>query len=220
MHRFSYRALPILLSLLLIAFMGVLRTDDSRIDASTPTEVVTSSEEISESALHVIERISFGDMDLRILSDSSEGLCAPSHSIAWGNGETLSLSPEWIVDPIESVTICDLDCDGDPELAITTACCGSGRYGELLLLEWAMGQWTPHRLCEIPDYAAHGRMGHERITIWEDRVEVEFPLYKEGDANCCPTAGRRSLSYIFVDDAFRFDCSVDGPAPEQMNSQG
>ena len=216
MHRFSYRALPLLLSLHLLAFMGVVRTDN----ADAPTEVGTSSGETSESALRISERFSFGDMELRILSDCSEGLCAPNHSIAWGNGETLNLSPDWIVDPIESVTVCDLDCDGDPELAITTACCGSGRYSELLLLEWAMGQWTPHRLCELPDYATRGRMGHERITIWEDRVEVEFPLYNEEDPNCCPTAGRRSISYIFADDAFRFDRSVDGPASEEMSWQG
>ncbi|MDE0891735.1 MAG: hypothetical protein OSB14_06090, partial [Planctomycetota bacterium] len=164
--------------------------------------------------------LSFGEMELRVLSDCSEGLCAPIHTITWGDGETLELTPEQLSEPIERVTICDLDRDGDLELALTSASCGSGRYGEFLLLEWTEGAWKAHNLCEVADSNLKGCMGHQRITVWEDHVEVAFPLYAVDDPNCCPTDGSRSLSYVYEGDSFKLSESIEGPPSQAMGWNG
>jgi hypothetical protein len=38
-------------------------------------------------------------------------------------------------------------------------------------------------------------MGHDSIYFSNNRMYRKFPVYKEGDANCCPTGGDKTLSY-------------------------
>jgi len=215
MHRFSYRALPLLLSLVLLAVMGVLRPDGARAFAAG-----TIPEVSAEQNLRISEALSFGDMELRVFSDCGEGLCAPKHSIAWGDGEILELTAEQLSEPIERITISDLDQDGDLELALIAASCGSGRRGDFLLLEWTDGEWEAHRLCDPPDSIQNGCWGHEAITVWKDHVEVSFPLYADDDANCCPTAGKRSLSYAFEGDSFQLSSYIEGPPSQKVDWEG
>ena len=214
----SYRALPLFLSLLLLLLMGILKPEGARAFAAGTAPITT--EESDQPSMRISEALSFGDMEIRIFSDCSEGLCAPKHSIAWGDGETLELTNEQLSEPINKVSICDLDRDGDLELALTTTSCGSGRWGDFLLLEWSDGAWTPHRLCDSPESIHSGCWGHQNIIIWEDHVEVSFPVYADDDANCCPTAGMRSLSYTFKEDSFKLTDRMDGPPAQRMSWEG
>lgn len=213
MHGLSYRALPLLLSLILLLVMGVLRPDGARAFAADTT--LQEHTESAESKLLISETLSFGDMELRVISDCSDGYCAPKHSITWGTGVSHEL--DFLCEPIESIVVCDLDQDGDLELALTTTSCGSGRYGTFLLLEWSRDTWTPHKLCSVPESEHEGGMGHERITVWDDHVQVTFPLYAEDDPNCCPTAGYRSINYVFENDSFNFNGSFEGPRAMRMS---
>jgi hypothetical protein len=218
MHRFSYRALPLLLSLMLLTMMGILKPDRARAFAAdtTPKEYAESP----EPNLRVSETLIFGGMDLRVFSDCSDGLCAPKHSIEWGNGDTLELTAEQLSDPIEHIAVCDLDQDGNLELALTTTSCGSGSHGDFLLLERADGKWTAHRLCDSPESIQSGCWGHEAITVWDDHVEVSFPVYADDDSNSCPTAGKRSLSYTFDGDSFKLSSYREGPPSQSMSGEG
>ena len=218
MHRLSYRVLPLFLSLVLLLLMGVIKPEGDRAFAADNETVVNKENE--QPNMRISKVLSFGDMQLRVISDCSEGLCAPKHSIAWGNGETLELTPEQLSEPIERVSICDLDRDGDLELALTTTSCGSGRWGDFLLLEWSDGAWAPHRISEAPESVYSGCWGHQRITVWEDHVEVSFPVYTDDDANCCPSGGTRSLNYAFEEDSFKLTGRKDGPSAQRISWEG
>jgi hypothetical protein len=232
MDQLSYRVLPLFLSLLLLLFMGIIKPEGARVlavnAASTATLPEQTIDDLSAEALvaenqtssanphlYISKPVSFGEMELRVISDCSIGHCVPKHSITWGTGVSLELDS--INEPIERIVVCDLDQDGDLELALTTTSCGSGRYGTFLLLEWSRNTWTPYQLCSVPDSENEGGMGHERITVWNDHVEVTFPLYAEGDPNCCPTAGYRSLSYVFKNGNFSFIGSLEGPRAMRMS---
>ena len=220
MHGFSYRALPLLLSLILLAVMGVLRPDGASAFAADTVAEDLISEDLPENAapnLRISDPINFGEMELRVISDCSDGFCAPKHSITWGDGASLELQDDQLNEPIERIVVCDLDQDGDLELALTTTSCGSGLYGAFLLLEWSEDAWTPHKLCSVPESEHEGGMGHERIAVWDDHVEVTFPQYAEGDANCCPTAGYHSNNYVFENDSFNFIGSFEGPRAMRMS---
>ena len=215
MHRLSYRVLPLFLSLVLLLLMGVIKPEGDRSFAADNETVVNKENE--QPNMRISKVLSFGDMQLRVISDCSEGLCTPKHFIAWGNGETLELTPEQLSEPIERVSICDLDRDGDLELALTTTSCGSGRWGDFLLLEWSDGAWAPHRISEAPESVYSGCWGHQRITVWEDHVEVSFPVYMDDDANCCPSGGTRSLNYAFEENSFKLTGHKDGPSAQRMS---
>ena len=218
MHRLSYRVLPLFLSLVLLLLMGVIKPEGDRAFAADNETVVNKENE--QPNMRISKVLSFGDMQLRVISDCSEGLCTPKHSIAWGNGETLELTSEQLSEPIERVSICDLDRDGDLELALTTTSCGSGRWGDFLLLEWSDGAWAPHRISEAPESVYSGCWGHQRITVWEDHVEVSFPVYTDDDANCCPSGGTRSLNYAFEENSFKLTGHKDGPSAQRMSWEG
>ena len=228
MHRFSYRALPLLLSLILLLVMGVLRPDGARAFAAETSAADAAAHDLTAEALtandqadsanpdlYISKAVSFGEMELRVISDCSAGHCVPKHSITWGTGMSLELDS--LSEPLQRIAVCDLDQDGDLELALTTTSCGSGQYGTFLLLEWSRNTWTPHKLCSVPESEQEGGMGHERIAVWNDHVEVTFPLYAEDDANCCPTAGYRSINYVFENDNFSFSGSFEGPRAMRMS---
>jgi hypothetical protein len=212
MQPLSYRALPLLLSFLLLALMGVLRTDGAAAIAAEPEPdpAPTGSDSLFSQV------IPFGDSEVRILSDTAFGLCVPVHSITWNAGAAIELNSDDLDGPIIAATVCDLDCDGNLELALTARSCGSGGYTNFLLLERSMGQWTRHTLIPAPTTANEGRMGHESITVWEDAVEVAFPIYAEGDPNCCPTGGTRRIRYGFRAGAFSVDSVSQAPQAERF----
>jgi len=38
-------------------------------------------------------------------------------------------------------------------------------------------------------------MGHDSVYIEGSRLYRKFPVYKEGDANCCPSGGTKTIKY-------------------------
>lgn len=47
------------------------------------------------------------------------------------------------------------------------------------------------------DYGSSGFSGHNSIAISEEFVKEEFPVYREGDSNCCPSGGNLTLYFKF-----------------------
>jgi hypothetical protein len=41
-------------------------------------------------------------------------------------------------------------------------------------------------------------MGHDRYAIEDGYLTRRFPVYKNGDPNCCPSGGERILYYTLV----------------------
>lgn len=105
-------------------------------------------------------------------------------------------------DPLWEVAIEDLDVNGYDEIYLITRSAGSGSYSSVF--GFASNQdlsLTSIYLPDIsesdvqPDGAYYGYMGHDSIYFENNRMHRKFPVYKEGDANCCPTGGDKTLSY-------------------------
>ncbi len=115
------------------------------------------------------------------------------------NKDTLTIADS---DPLQHAWINDLDGNGYDELYLITTATGSGSYGTIY--GFASNQdlsMTPIYVPEIsekdllPDGNFYGYMGHDSIYISNNKIHRKYPIYKEGDANCCPSGGDRTLSY-------------------------
>lgn len=105
-------------------------------------------------------------------------------------------------DPLQHAWVKDLDKNGFDEFYLITNSSGSGSYATIY--GYASNQdlsMTPIYVPEItendllPDGAFYGYMGHDSIYYANNKIHRKYPVYKEGDANCCPSGGHRTLSY-------------------------
>lgn len=105
-------------------------------------------------------------------------------------------------DPLQDVWVKDLDQNGYDELYLITTSAGSGSYATI----YGYGSnkdlsMTPIYVPEISekdllsDGTFFGYMGHDSIYTDNNRVYRKYPVYKDGDPNCCPTGGKKIVSY-------------------------
>jgi len=105
-------------------------------------------------------------------------------------------------DPLSRLFTLDLNKDGFEELYLITKATGSGSY------ERIMGFASNKDLSVTPVYVPEmtekdlesagdftGYMGHDSIYVANKQLYRNFPVYLEGDANCCPTGGNTTLTY-------------------------
>ena len=109
------------------------------------------------------------------------------------------------IDPLTDSFVADLDRNGFEELYLITTSAGSGSYG--MIYGYASNSdksMTPIYLPEPtevdfnPEGYLNGYMGHDSIFLDQNKLMRKFPVYNEGDANCCPTGGFRVLNYKLV----------------------
>jgi len=105
-------------------------------------------------------------------------------------------------DPLHEAIIKDLDANGYDELYIITRSTGSGSYASIF--GFASNQDLSLTSIYVPsisendvqpDGPFHGYMGHDSIYFDDNRILRKFSIYKDGDANCCPTGGDKIVSY-------------------------
>ena len=106
-------------------------------------------------------------------------------------------------DPVSQAFITDLNGDGFDELYVITTSAGSGSYSSIHgIASNSDKSATPVYVPEISEQDLsdgakfQGYMGHDSIYLQEGFIARKFPVYKEGDANCCPTGGYKTLSYF------------------------
>lgn len=105
-------------------------------------------------------------------------------------------------DPLQHVWLKDLDKNGFEEIYLITSSAGSGSHGSIY--GYASNKdlsMTPVYVPEIqkndlePDGIFAGYLGHDSIYIENQRLYRKYPIYKDGDENCCPSGGEKVLSY-------------------------
>ena len=105
-------------------------------------------------------------------------------------------------DPLQHTWIKDLDQNGYDELYLITNSSGSGSYAtihgfasnkDLSLTPIYVPDISENDL--LPEGKFFGYMGHDSIYFNDNRLYRKFPIYKEDDANCCPTGGDKILRY-------------------------
>ena len=105
-------------------------------------------------------------------------------------------------DPLWAVAIEDLDANGYDEMYLVTKSVGSGSYSSVF--GFASNQDLSLTSIYLPDISENdiqpdgkyfGYMGHDSIYFKNNKMHRKYPVYKEGDPNCCPTGGDKTLSY-------------------------
>ncbi len=103
-------------------------------------------------------------------------------------------------DPVTDVFTADLNKDGFDELYVITTAAGSGSYATIYA--WSSNKdksVTPVYIRELPEKEQSeifkGYMGHDSIYVSGNRLCRKFPVYKDGDANCCPSGGTKVVKY-------------------------
>lgn len=114
--------------------------------------------------------------------------------------ETLHLEES---DPIAKVSIADLNKDGFDEIFIITKSAGSGSYATIYgyssnkdksVTDIIVPEISQSDLVEGAIFS--GYQGHDSIYISKNKLFRKFPIYEEGDKNCCPTGGDRTIQYV------------------------
>jgi hypothetical protein len=105
-------------------------------------------------------------------------------------------------DPLSQFFTLDLNKDGFEELYLITKATGSGSYerimafasnNDLSVTPVYVPKMTEKDLESEGDFM--GYMGHDSIYVANKQLYRKFPVYLEGDANCCPTGGNTTLTY-------------------------
>jgi len=105
-------------------------------------------------------------------------------------------------DPLSRIFALDLNKDGFDEFYLITRAAGSGGYeriigfasnNDLSITPVYVPKMTEKDLSAKGDY--YGYMGHDSIYVEKEQLYRKFPVYLEGDANCCPTGGNTTVSY-------------------------
>ena len=102
---------------------------------------------------------------------------------------------------VTGAEIADINVDGSPEIYVYINSAGSGSYGSLV----AYSANNKKSLSEIylppledDKKNSVGYMGHDEFVIIDNAFVRRFPVYNEGDANCCPKGGTRQLQYKLI----------------------
>ena len=102
---------------------------------------------------------------------------------------------------VTGAEVADINADGSPEIYIYVNSAGSGTYGSLVAYS-ANNKKSLSGIYLVPleddKKNSVGYMGHDEFTIIENSFARRFPVYNEGDANCCPKGGMRQLQYKLV----------------------
>ncbi|NPA36774.1 MAG: hypothetical protein GXO47_07985 [Chlorobi bacterium] len=103
-------------------------------------------------------------------------------------------------DPVENIFLADLNGDGYDELYVITVAAGSGSYATIYV--WSSNKdksVTPVYVRELPEKEQEevfkGYMGHDSVYVAGNCLYRKFPVYKEGDASCCPSGGTKTIKY-------------------------
>lgn len=101
--------------------------------------------------------------------------------------------------------IADINADGSPEIYVFVSSAGSGSYGSLVAYsannKKSLSEIYLHPLKYDKENSV-GYMGHDEFAIIENSLARRFPVYNEGDPNCCPKGGTRQLQYkLFLGEA-------------------
>ena len=102
---------------------------------------------------------------------------------------------------VTGAEIADINADGSPEIYVYINSAGSGTYGSLIAYS-ANNKKSLSQIYLAPlaydKVNSVGYMGHDEFTIIENSLARRFPIYNEGDPNCCPKGGTRQLQYKLI----------------------
>jgi hypothetical protein len=158
-----------------------------------------------QESVYYREELRFGELTAVIQAAySGEGEQSVDRGDTWLSVEMagqrfLRLMPE----AVEKSWLTDLDRDGNPEILVTMRSPGSGAYGTFVLLEIVGNQLREYPMPSLPPPVRGRYQGSDDFELAGARhnvmpiIQHRFPLYRDGDPNCCPSGGMAELRYVF-----------------------
>ena len=102
---------------------------------------------------------------------------------------------------VTGAEVADINADGSPEIYVYVNSAGSGAYGSLVAYSTNKKKSLSEIYLSPLEYDkvnSVGYMGHDQFSVIENSLARRFPVYNEGDANCCPKGGTRQLEYKLI----------------------
>ena len=96
---------------------------------------------------------------------------------------------------IQDCWMTDLDGDGNGEVVLFSKSAGSGGYANLHVYKFDGTDLQPIELPAPDPELMSGFQGRDWYEIEDGMLIRKFPLYLEGDANCCPEGGSRTIEF-------------------------
>jgi len=147
-----------------------------------------------------------GSQVARIASGQDEPASVGSYDVRIynaTNGNALVFA-DGIVLPRDGVLtkawFCDLNGDGQLEMAVWIVSAGSGSYGQLDVLAFVDGMLQKVEMPETAKSWERGYQGHDTFRVEKGVIYRTFPIYKVNDINSQPTGGERTLKLIYEKD--------------------
>jgi hypothetical protein len=119
------------------------------------------------------------------------------------NGTELAFADGIVLPRDGAVTnawFCDLNGDGQPEIAVWIVNAGAGSYGQLDVLAFEDGMLQQVEMPETAKSWERGYQGHDTFHVEKGVIYRTFPIYKGSDTEGHPTGGERTLRLIYEKD--------------------
>ena len=193
--------LPLLLFIILFWSCKQEKSTQASEESTIENKIATTDTEISEDLDRAVFKTSTGKSIILITEEKSSSLNnLKIIPLDFANtNDTLKIED---CDPLQNAWTQDLDQNGFDELYLITASAGSGSYAtiygyasnqDLSMTSIYVPEISESDLLADGDY--YGYMGHDSIYVANNKIYRKYPVYKEGDPNCCPSGGDKTLSY-------------------------
>jgi len=96
---------------------------------------------------------------------------------------------------IENCWISNIDADDGAEFLLMTRSAGSGGYAQLYVYEFFGNELHLLNLPDPDPDLMRGYQGRDSYGVTDGTLVRRFPVYLDGDANCCPQGGERYIEF-------------------------
>ena len=98
---------------------------------------------------------------------------------------------------VKRAWFCDLNGDGQPEVAVWTVSTSADTHGQLDILVTVDGLLQKIEMPELTSAWKRGYQGRDTYRVEKGSLYRTFPIYKSADAQSHPTGGERTLKLIY-----------------------
>lgn len=147
-----------------------------------------------------VKEISTDHMDVAIKTSGSDVLKELNLSVGDKKQNTLNKSLKFDGVIRDAVTA-DLNRDGKEEVYVFNQSAGSGNYGQLFAFQFNGDKLDSISMDDLPVDIQDQYLGSDSFAIVGKNLVRYIPLYREMDANCCPTGGQKVLKYRLTERA-------------------
>ncbi len=141
----------------------------------------------------------YGEFQVRVYTDGHSCSLQSYQIVVRRAGQVLQTVTKQS-EAIKQIWLTDLDNNGLFELLVFSASVEAGKYGELALHEWTGSGFHSHFL--PPPAVIQGYRGFDNYRIYQNQIIHEFPIYQQGDKECCPSSGKRQSIYQYQNGNF------------------